>query len=333
MSNIFDDIRVAPIANPQQIAALVNDVWHKQYPKDENLSIWPEAFFDWQFLQVPSVHPAICLGAFFNDSLLGIYCGDIWTVRQADGAEERVTFLSCVSVQIGPHRHHASEKLLNAMRDWSDQNGSHQFFGFVNPRESAMVGRRYWTSRRGFSHSFLEGARQWQLHPDHFTRVKDETHDTSDTDLDSAAQFLRERLDENAKDAHCSLDWPLLRIKHQLRFGALADCVQVRDGADQGVCSFSMLPSHGGWRVGYIDFLAAPDGRPDLIQTALQKALATMLAAGCKRILTLGGPTNRDKDLETLGFMPCIPSFAPLLVTWNDNTFFKPHSRLAVVYR
>jgi hypothetical protein len=333
MSCSLDDINVSPVTNANQIAELVNAVWRKQYPADENLTFWPETFFDWQFLQAQADHPTICLGAYVNNCLIGAYCGDIWTVRQPDGAEERVTFLSCVSVQSGPYRHHASEKLLNAMRDWSDQNGSHQFFGFVNPRESAMVGRRYWTSRRGFSHSFLEGARQWQQHPDHFIELKSDAHGTTDTDLDSAAHFLRERLTENAKDTPCSLLWSPFRIKHQLRFKPLADCVQIRDGADQGVCSFSMLPTHGGWQVGYIDFLAASGERFDLIQLALQNALAIMQANGCKRVLTLGGPTNRDTDLERLGFMPCIPSFAPLLVTWKDNNFFKPHSRLAFVYR
>jgi hypothetical protein len=219
------------------------------------------------------------------------------------------------------------------MREWSNENGAHQFFGFVNPGESAMVGRKYWTSRAGFSHRFLEGARQWQLRPENFLAARSPIQECREPDIDKIAAFLKQRLEDNARHATCAIVWTLARIKHQLRWSSLADVAHVKDGNDQAVCSFSAMPTHSGPHTGYIDFLAGTNGRRDLMKSALNRALASLKAMGCERILTLGAPTNRNQDLEELGFIPCFPSFAPLLVTWSDNSFFSPQSKLAVVYR
>jgi hypothetical protein len=333
MHSTLDDIHIAPVDDARQIAQLVNDVWHSQYPKDSNLTIWPEAFFDWQFLHTPKDHPAICLGAYRGQELLGVHCGDIWIGRDTSNIEDRLTFLSCVSVRAGPHRHLASSKLLEAMRRWSDDNGAHQFFGFVNPRESAMVGRKYWMSRTGLSLSFLQGARQWQLLPQEISAVRETACDDLVVDLDRAVKFLSQRLNGSDTETMSRVYWSSSRIEHQLRFKSLADVSQVTDGDDDALCNYSIMQTYGGWNTAYIDFLAASHGRLDLLQAVLNKSLAKMRAKGCERIMILGTPTNRDEDLKAMRFTPCIPSYAPLLATWNTVPFFKPSSKLAMVYR
>jgi hypothetical protein len=329
----LDDVRIAPLTDARQIADFVNEVWQAQYASDANLNIWPTAFFEWQFLQAPQVHPAICLGAFFGCELLGVYCGDIWSVFDVNGIEEKLTFISCVSVRKNPRRHQASSELLTAMRDWSEKHGSRNFFGFVNPSASTMVGRRYWTSRAGLTNSFMAGPRQWQILPERLAMVKEGGRVEDVPDLDRASLFLFRHLTAMTAGEQCAVHWPLSRVRHQLRFGTLADFSHLTDGEDQALCSYSIMPANGGWCIGYVDFLAATNSRVDLLRRALNDCLAKMRGRGCKRVLAMGAPTNRDEDLEALGFMPCIPSYAPLLGTWDNEPTFLSGARLAVVYR
>jgi hypothetical protein len=333
MLRSVEDIKIAPISDAKSIAELVNDVWHQHYPSDPNLTVWPSEFFDWQFLNVPTGHPSICLGAYLNDDLLGIYCGDIWTVEKKDRARECISFMSCVSVRSGPRSNDAAAKLLAAIQSWSGEHDSYHIYGFVNPRESSMVGRRYWSTRRGCKHCFPESPRQWQIRPDLFANTAPECDEKADLDIESAAQFLHTNLTQESNRRECSLVWSLPRIKHQLRYGGLATATQELEGRDQAVCGYNILPTQGGQKVGYIDFIAASDGRDDLLKRAATRALANMKAKGCARILTLGEPTNRNRSLQDLGFVPCIPSFTPILVSWTNQTFLNQSSHLAAIYR
>ena len=325
-------ITIKPLRKAKIIADLVNSVWQAQYPDDRNLCIWPEMFFEWQFLAQQHGRPSICLAAYLGDEPVGLHCGDIWDLNSPGPATARATYLSCVSVRKIHVRQHVSDHLLAAMKSWSAGHGAHQFFGYVNPSESKMAGRRYWSTRR-MAFAFLSGGRQWQIIPE---RLLSQTHAKPIHDhlnLDAAVDLLHEKLGQYSSVAQLGVVWTKSRIRHQLRFAEFADVIQVWDGADQAVCNYHVLPTHGGWNICNIDFIAASKNRIDLAGAALQRIAAIALSRNCRRILTTGTPTNDGQFLEKLGLVPCIPSFTPMMATWSNDVLFGETTSLKLFYR
>lgn len=327
-------VDVASAFDADAIAEVVNEVWHNQYPEEKKLVLWPPPFFDWQFLKVPPSHPAVCLGARVEGELVGIFCADIWPVLLPNGDTDHVSFLSCVSVKPIRARYHVSAALLQAAQHWSEQHGARQFFGYVNPAESDLAGRRYWTSRKGFHHAFVGGSRQWYLSAPMTDAAPLDTTAGSPPSLTLVAQtLLRDRRDRVARTRAASLVWTEARLVHHLEFDGIASSSAVITDDAYAICSFYALPQKNGASVGYIDFLAASSPQHPLAGQALSDAVWRLRAKGCSRIFSTGEPGNDDKLLQTLGFVPCFPSYAPMVAGWGGALGFDQHTKISAFYR
>lgn len=315
------DIRVDALDDSEQICRLVNGVWAAQYADAAVLPKWTREFFDWQFLRVPDAWPAICLGVYRDAELVGIFCGDCWSLRM-EGRETRATLLSCVSVSANARHPAVAEAGLNGLRDWSERLGSEYFVGFVNPASSQAAGRRYWTTRRGYAHAFSKLCRQWQINPlsvpDGAIAMAEPDEDESG-DLDAAVELLKARLHAPASDGIATLGCPETRLRHQLSFDRIARTIVVEARGKIGVCSFYILPTHGGGHVGLFDFIASSGADDGLADKAFARAIAAMKKSRCHRAFILGSPNHDDVLLERLGFHPCFPSYAPLIVSWDKS--------------
>lgn len=322
-------IRVEPLDNPTLICGLVNAVWSAEYASATVMPNWTPTFFDWQFLSVPAGWPAICLGIYLGDALVGVYCGDCWPLVM-DGNETRATLLSCISV--APEARHPSvaEAGLNGLREWSEAQESHYFVGFVNPASSAGAGRRYWTTRRGYRHAFSTLSRQWQINPMTVPEASGagatgcrmyEIEDGFDggTGLNKAATLLCAHTNRLAERGVATLVYSDARLRHQLRFGSIARAVVIEMQGAIGVCSYYVLPTHAGGRVGFFDHIAASTPEGALADQAFACAIARMKAEACDRAFVLGRPNHDDALLSRLGFRPCFPSYAPLIVSWDPS--------------
>lgn len=322
---VASEIRVEALDDREQICRLVNGVWAAQYRNVPVLPKWTPEFFDWQFLRVPDAWPAVCLGIYRNDELVGMFCGDCWPLRM-NGGDTRATLLSCVSVSVEARHPAVAQAGLNGLRDWSEEQGSHYFIGYVNPASSDAAGRRYWTTRRGYSHAFSTLSRQWQINPMNVPQRFDEAADAGpgciDPDgdtLDSAVALLRAQMDALADSEIVTLDCPEARLRHQLRFDPIARSVVLEQGGETGVCAFYVLPTHGGAHVAFVDYIAASNPDGPLVERVFARAIATMKTARCDRAFVLGHPNHDDALLERLGFRPCFPSYAPLIVSWDKS--------------
>lgn len=312
------DIRVEALEDREQICRLVNSVWSAQYLNAPVLPKWTPEFFDWQFLRVPDDWAAVCLGIYRNDELVGMFCGDCWPL-QIDGAQTRATLLSCVSVSAEARHPAVAEAGLNGLREWSEQHGSHYFIGFVNPASSQAAGRRYWTTRRGYTHAFSTLSRQWQTNP----MAAPDTDESDDLEvsgnLDAAAALLKQGIGALAGREIATLGCPDARLRHQLSFDPIARPVVVEAHGEIGVCSFYVLPTHGDGHIGFVDYIASSEPDGPLADKAFAVAIRAMKEKRCERAFVLGYPNHTDALLERLGFHPCIPSYAPLIVGWDKS--------------
>lgn len=315
-------IRVEALDDREHICRLVNGVWAAQYLNAPVLPKWTPEFFDWQFLRVPDSWSAVCLGIYRNDELVGIFCGDCWPLLM-NGIETRATLLSCVSVSAEARHPAVAEAGLNGLREWSERHGSQYFIGFVNPASSDAAGRRYWTTRRGYTHTFSTLSRQWQINPmtvaARFDVAADRRAEPGARTLDAAVALLRARVEALMDNEIATLGCPEARLRHQLSFDPIARVVVLEDRGEIGVCSFYVLPTHGDAHVGFIDYIAASDLDSPLVDRAFAQVIATMKAERCDRAFVLGHPNHDDALLERLGFHPCFPSYAPLIVSWDKS--------------
>nr|WKF59432.1 hypothetical protein HUO10_003943 [Paraburkholderia busanensis] len=321
---VASDIRVEALDDHEQICALVNSVWSAQYLNAPVLPRWTPEFFDWQFLRVPDAWPAVCLGIYRDGELVGIFCGDCWPL-QMDGEQTRATLLSCVSVSAKARHPDVAKAGLDGLRDWSEGNGSRYFVGFVNPESSDGVGRRYWTTRRGYAHAFSTLSRQWQINPmnvpDSAGLIEGDATGmvVEPNDLDAAVALLKSNAAALAGRDIATLDCSESRLRHQLSFESIARAVVVREHGEIGVCSFYVLPTHGGGQVGFFDYIASSEPQGALADKAFARAIAAMKAQHCERAFVLGQPNHDDALLQRLGFHPCFPSYAPLIVSWDKS--------------
>jgi len=322
------------IDDAEKIADLVNEVWRDQYPNDKVSPAWTPEFFEWQFLRRPASHPAVCLGCSVDGELVGIYCGDSWPLRIND-YQGHGTLLSCVSVKRSARHPAIAGTLLEGIRDWSAGHGSHHLFGFVNPPESDGVGRRYWTTRRGYKHVFLSAPRLWQCLPE--TAAKSEWALPVAWDLAQSPAVLAVVADTVRRLAALSpiaFDWSPERLSHQLHYGNLATTAVVVQDGQTAACAFHHLPTRDGAGViGIVDFVAAEDQSGPLASAALAGAASALLERGCRRIFTLGPPQLPKEMLLRHGFVPCVPSYAPLLLGVGDVTMPEPTASVFTIYR
>lgn len=309
-------ITVAPIDDREAICALVNDVWREQYQAASIFPRWTPAFFDWQFLRVPDDWSAVCLGIYRDDALVGVFCGDCWPIA-IDGEMERATMLSCVSVSADARHPAVAAAGLNGLREWSESRRSHYFIGFVNPASSQGLGRRYWTTRRGYVHQFSPLCRQWRIDP---TTVPDDPANADDAcgTLDAAMSLLQARMSTRAGGEIATPVFSDARLRHQLSFDSIARSVVVRRYGELGVCSFYVLPTHGTSPIAFVDHIASSDEDGPLAEGAFKAAIAMLKALRCDRAFVLGQPNHSDALLARLGFRPCFPSYSPLIVGWDS---------------
>lgn len=321
---IASEIRVEALDDREQICQLVNSVWGAQYQHAPVLPRWTPEYFDWQFLCVPDAWPAICLGIYRHDVLVGVFCGDCWPLR-INGDDTRATLLSCVSVSPEARHPAVAQAGLNGLRDWSEGNGARYFMGYVNPASSDAAGRRYWTTRRGYRHSFSTLSRQWQINPLNASERVDAptagagNSGLDDRSIDAAVTLLRSRMETLADSGIAMLGCPEARLRHQLDFAPIAHPIVIEEAGETGVCSFYMLPTQGDAHVGFIDYIAASDPDGPLVEQVFDRAIAVMKAARCDRAFVLGYPNHDDALLERLGFHPCFPSYSPLIVSWDSS--------------
>ncbi len=312
------EVRVEPLEDRDQICQLVNGVWAAQYQGSPLVPKWTPEFFDWQFLRVPDQWAAVCLGIYCNDELVGTFCGDCWSLLM-DGQEARATLLSCVSVKAEARHPAIAQAGLNGLREWSERQGAHYFIGFVNPQSSHGAGRRYWTTRRAYVHAFSTLSRQWQINPMTVPDTSDTTDIRVSDDLDGAVALLTDRFDALNGGEIAMLRCPESRLRHQLSFDPIGRSVVVEDRGETGVCSFYVLPTHREGHIGYFDYIASSDADGTLASKAFARAIAEMRNQRCERAFTLGQPIHSDVMLEHLGFHPCFPSYAPLIVSWDET--------------
>lgn len=318
----------------ERIAALVNEVWHEQYPDDHLTPVWTPEFFEWQFLRSPASHPAVCLGCCVDGELVGIYCGDCWPLRIGD-YRGRGTLLSCVSVKRKARHPSIAAALLAGMRDWSEAQGSCHLFGFVNPPGSGGVGRRYWTTRRGYAHTFLSAPRLWQCLPE--TAMNGAGEGAPAWDL-AQAPCIVDRVHSGiralAGDSLLAFEWSPERLAHQMHYGAIARTAVIVQGGEAAACAFHHLPSRGGkGGIGFIDFVTAGDPSGPVASQALAAAAGALAGNGCRRIFTLGPPVLPKGLLRRHGFVPCVPSYSPLLLGWGDVPLPPPTASVFTIYR
>lgn len=322
------------IKDAERIADLVNEVWYEQYPNDHLTPVWTPEFFEWQFLRSPASHPSVCLGCSVDGELVGIYCGDCWPLRIGD-YRGRGTLLSCVSVKRKARHPSIAATLLAGIRDWSEAERSSHLFGFVNPPGSDGVGRRYWTTRRGYAHTFLNAPRLWQCLPE--TAMKSGGVEPPSWGLAQSPRTLevvRNTVQTLADSSLLAFEWSPERLAHQLHYGNLArTAVIVRDD-ETAACAFHHLPTREGKGViGFIDFVAADDQSGPLASQALVAAAGALAGQGCRRIFTLGPPVLPKDLLLRHGFVPCVPSYSPLLLGWGDVPLPPPAASVFTIYR
>lgn len=327
MASVIDVQRRSSLAKPEvttrsledaeEIADLVNEVWHMQYPDNSLLPQWPAEFFDWQFLRAGPEHDAVCMGVFIGGAPVGVYCGDCWSIRFG-GHEDRATLLSCVSVRSDARHPAVAASALASMREWSEHHDSHYFFGYVNPDGVEGVGRRYWTTRRGYRSVFLRHPRLWQLDPERSPLCSGGFPPSAPVDLDVAARQVRQLLDAHRADEAILFDWPAKRLTQQLRYGDIAHTVGGRS-RDDGICSYYILPTRDGASLAYIDFLTFAADAPERAAPVLGEALARMREQHCRRVFIQGEPLHGPALLKRLGFVPCFPSYTPLMLAWDEH--------------
>jgi hypothetical protein len=186
------------------------------------------------------------------------------------------------------------------------------------------AGRRYWTTRRGYMHAFSQLSRQWQMNP-MTSRLAERKYaatgepSSSSGEISDAVALLQDRSSGIAKREVATLQCDDSRLRHQLNFGSLARAAVVRKGPAIGACSYYTLPNTAFGNVAFFDYVASTDDDGCLADEAFSGCIQALRERRCEKAFALGEPNNDPRLLERLGFRPCIPSYSPLIVSWDKS--------------